>query len=79
MNGWQELKHGEPMWNEWVLVFAPRFGACKAKMQKLETGGPYVWRLFDGGPERWSRAVIIHPTHWMPLPEPPKENDNAKN
>lgn len=30
---------------------------------------PYAWRA-DGGPMKWNGQDV---THWMPLPEPPKE------
>ena len=29
------------------------------------------WKAVDLFGQRW---VVIHPTHWMPLPEPPKED-----
>ena len=30
------------------------------------------WKAVDLFGQRW---VVIHPTHWMPLPEPPKEDN----
>jgi hypothetical protein len=48
--------------SEWVLVFAPDRGASIA-----------LWEV-----ERWvwdsaGYAIPSEVTHWMPLPEPPKE------
>ena len=34
-----------------------------------------VWKTGVSSDELWSKFSLYQPTHWMPLPEPPKEED----
>ncbi len=45
-----------------VLTYNQRGGICIA----YQSGAEAVWC------SSYSDEVIINPTHWMPLPEPPK-------
>lgn len=46
----------------------------------VHTGGAYMdigrWTNYQGGFWSWS-ADDSEPTHWMPLPEPPKEVEHG--
>ena len=34
-----------------------------------------VWKIGVSSDELWSKFSLHTPTHWMPMPEPPKEED----
>lgn len=57
--------YGAPMrWNK---------NGSNAIFQPLPVG---IWEL-DGGGATWSEEGGYGPTHWMPLPSPPKESPNG--
>lgn len=68
MAKWIDVKERLPEENTRVLVFLPQERAMKYTSIDTDriTGGKWV---------RWNGRI----THWMPLPEPPKERgvDNA--
>ncbi len=51
-----------------VLVTGTEIGPCVAS-QEWKNGAP------DGN--RWGvvNDIFVHPTHWQPLPQPPKKTD----
>lgn len=65
---------------EWISVKEkPRVSArylCRVIFPAV--GGGYRWRYMDlnwtGSMQRWDCDEMIV-THWMPLPEPPKEEE----
>lgn len=75
--GWQPIetapRDGTP-----VLVYAERFGwegspriVCAVYPKEHYNG----WIIYGCGPTRHGEQVLDSclPTHWMPLPEPPKD------
>lgn len=77
VNGWVSVKDRLPNCNGIYLVWRPHYYGG-------EIGEPVVC-YFDGQ-NTWHDSYgvdferILHPddiTHWMPLPEPPKEVENA--
>ena len=62
---WQPIETAPKDWTD-VILFDP---AC-------ETGKDVVVGYFshsDGGDNCWKAyGMMIDPTHWMPLPEPPR-------
>lgn len=63
-----------------ILVYPPTWPSKKAaiaewdKDEYAKKPRPFWRRDDDLGQVTRSRACL--PTHWMPLPEPPKENEN---
>lgn len=38
---------------------------------------PWSWWVSDNDVVMWGDGPDDHPTHWMPMPEPPRESRNA--
>jgi hypothetical protein len=68
---WMPIGSAPPDGKEMFVVIA-----CGVKpfpnSRSTYTSDPWcVWRDKDGSYARWPHD--FNPTHWMPLPEPPKE------
>ena len=67
---WHRADEELPKYGDWVLCLGPK-------------GGYYVseYRGVSGlvGPRFHANGRYINATHWMPLPEPPKEEENDNN
>lgn len=63
--GWISVKDRLPEMNELCIVTTEWRGIVPA------TYGNESW-IFDEG-QGWSEKALSYVTHWMPLPEPPKE------
>ena len=59
---WISVEERLPEDGETVVVFTSRGKISYATRTELGWSGPYS---------------CLFPTHWMPLPEPPKEDDNG--
>ena len=64
-NRWISVKERLPETNELCIVNTEWHGVVFA------TYGNESW-IFDEG-QRWSEKPLSYASHWMPLPEPPKE------
>jgi len=64
---WISVKERLPKMNELCIVNTKWRGIVPA------TYGNKSW-IFDEG-QGWFKKVLSYVTHWMPLPEPPKENE----
>jgi hypothetical protein len=79
-NGSQNAVDGEMYHMEWQLIeTAPKDGtwvlAFESPNMRVVRWGSVGVHLFSGrsGDERWNDGEYdFAPTHWMPLPEPPK-------
>ena len=73
VGGWRDIGSAPRDWDD-VLVFSPEH-------ECFNCGG--VFSAFYGTDRRgWfthgpSEAMRLNPTHWLPLPPAPKENDDA--
>ena len=67
MNEWISVNESIPNENKAVLVWCPEHE--NIYLAFVENG---VWMYF-GGPIAVCNDAV---THWMPIPEPPKENEN---
>jgi len=63
MSEWISVKDKVPRKGQTVIVFQDYYAV---EIQR------YLGNL-DGLPE-WDKPCAGNPTHWMPLPEPPKES-----
>jgi hypothetical protein len=72
MSEWISVKDRLPVDGEYVLVYAKN-GTRRYKIDSAIycEEKKYHWRFFDI-PNYFGKYI----THWMPLPEPPKDLDN---
>lgn len=64
---WREI--GDEPSEVSLICYHPMMGRFLAyKCCIDEKYNAYVWRTWDG------ESGIMPPTHWMPLPDPPKQN-----
>lgn len=68
--GWIPVTDRLPGTGEIVLVYGKRGGIYTAEHNRNARWPGSFWKL-NG------KSHHCEPTHWMPLPEPPKEDDNA--
>ena len=81
VSGWISVKDRLPERQEPVIVYVPPYSdedeeyvGHVAVAYYTQTGSGGYWAGTDGNV--YGAIGIIHePTHWMPLPEPPKEDD----
>ena len=60
----------EPV-SEWVSVKDRLPKAYQAVLTFSDTGNVIIGRRFSG--KKWNFPYFVRVTHWMPLPNPPKE------
>ena len=67
--GWIPVTERLPKYGETVLVYGSQGGIYTARYERARTewGRDSWWKLN-------SKSHICNPTHWMPLPQPPKED-----
>ena len=67
---WQPIETAPK--DEWILIATPQHDAG---MTTSMWDSEVEWWMIDDGknPELWLRGDA--PTHWKPLPQPPKENE----
>jgi len=83
MNEWQPIETA-PRDETYILVFnGDNIGeGTEEKQIGVASKSPYEKHDYDGV-EMWhaqdccDQMTFYAPTHWMPLPEPPKEKQNA--
>ncbi len=68
---WTKVEDGLPeipKGLDWVTVWGynPFWGSCWVTMKRIGDTNFHVWETTEKGDS------IIPPTHWQPLPEPPK-------
>jgi hypothetical protein len=69
---------------QWIPVSERLPGKTGSYIVQSETGAVFTNRFYAGeilangccGPVKWAAKGKKKITHWMPLPEPPKENAN---
>ena len=68
MSEWISVKNELPKANEFVLAYLPNYGVCKLVRIDAKDGRKKVsvWQSMSG-------TSTPEPTHWQPLPAPPKE------
>lgn len=59
-NGWISVKERLPKEDECVLIYQPKAGCWVSSYDKHDWG-------------MWENGLTCEPTHWMLLPEPPKD------
>jgi hypothetical protein len=64
MSDWISVKEGLPEDGTRVLTYSEKFGVCIAVHHFRWATDPLV--------------LSCHPTHWMPLPDPPKEVERSE-
>lgn len=75
---WQPIETA-PKDGTYILVWSEREGwrgNPRMVCATWEPSGTGAWAIYGAGPTRHSEQWLdrgIIPTHWMPLPEPPKE------
>ena len=72
MSEWQPIDTAPKDGTEILL------GGLYAKKKWTQSVGSRVgeyWMSNDGGDPEWSSILFFKPTHWMPLPAPPKKGD----
>ena len=67
---WISVKDRLPITNVGVLVYTPRLKNIFEVFYKLDG----KWEIFS---YRGGEILNDEVTHWMPLPEPPKEDDDG--
>lgn len=68
-NKWISIKDEKPVFGEHVLVFCSIYGRYIASYEFIgEFNGEGFGNWHDG-----KRLGVLPPTHWQPLPDPPKE------
>ena len=55
---------------------APKDGTAALIFSKDDAFGPVIVGWWENDDEAWwgPHSYIVRPTHWMPLPDPPKED-----
>ena len=71
---WQPIETA-PMDGTWILGYCPTLSISKYPVTCFYEEGCY------GNPRAWTTTAVteygsdeVYPTHWMPLPKPPKED-----
>lgn len=66
MTEWISVKDKEPEIGRAVLLYS-EFGIVECGERTLRKYKPYI--------TTWTHDELIGVTHWMPLPEPPKDGE----
>lgn len=78
MNEWQPIETAP--WNRSVLVFIPNidhYGHGVYRAFRPNFGTPRGWQTTCVAMGRDLSPLDLHPTHWMPLPNPPSPRTTA--
>lgn len=74
MSEWSSVKDRLPEINKDVLMyFAVEKNMAVGFLQEIDEHVTFWGAYPDGG---WWTSCDCEPTHWMPLPEPPKEDNH---
>lgn len=65
--GWIPVSERLPDKNGWYMVYTKNKGDIARRTNKAQ----FYYQSWHGNGGRWDNV-----THWMPLPEPPQEEDN---
>ena len=66
---WIKVETRRPKFGEYVLVYNSIYGRYLSAYQEIAESGWGDWTDVDG------RRGGLPPSHWMPLPEPPQEDE----
>ena len=69
MNEWISVRESLPRESEAVLIYSSKFGT----MERIYTSYKGEERWWSD--EYWSTTKQLEITHWMPLPQPPLDNN----
>jgi len=73
MSEWISVKERLPEEGKSVLIFGKGWDEPEiGRLESIDAEGFY-WTDTDGDDQDWSEEFL--PTHWQPLPEPPKEDE----
>lgn len=74
MSEWQPISTA-PREQEVIVYFGPSVGVCSASLTSPHGDEWECWCVDDGkhGPFPVRGYNEPYPTHWMPLPEPPRD------
>lgn len=64
---WHPIESANKVSGKWILISTPALAHAELACWHNYYG---FWVNYEGNP--------VYPTHWMPLPEPPKESKNVK-
>jgi hypothetical protein len=62
---WISVNNKTPIFNEAVLVYCRLWGIYTAYYEQISDTKYGQWKDFNS-------IIVLPPTHWMPLPAPPK-------
>jgi hypothetical protein len=74
MNEWRDIATAPT--NESVLIFVPNmehYGHGIYRALHVDMGTRRHWQVTAIGMGRNLAPMGLHPTHWMPLPDPPSD------
>lgn len=69
-SGWVSVKERLPEPEENVIIWAKT--GCMKYAQYHEDGSINPWYVYEDNARAWTNVI----SHWMPLPEPPKEENH---
>lgn len=64
---WIDIKRNMPFFGEPVLAYCRTYGRFMACYERIDDSDHGQWCNWTG------EKGILPPTHWWPLPQPPKE------
>ena len=69
VSGWVSVKDRLPEPDENVIIWTKT--GCMKYAQYHEDGSINPWYVYEDNARAWTNVI----SHWMPLPEPPEEDD----
>ena len=69
VSGWVSVKDRMPEPEENVIIWAKT--GCMKYAQYHEDGSVNPWYVYEDNARAWTNVI----SHWMPLPEPPEEDE----
>lgn len=74
MNAWQPIETAPKDGTEILLIDKYCFNdAAVCHWDSIDEVWSFMDDSYDGDDDTYDTRIFCDPTHWMPLPEPPKE------